>query len=391
MVGLLGNPLPPGLAGFVTQRQLAGQEQMQNMAQAQGLLGMQQAMTQQQQAQKEMEFKGLLGQKLQTGDQEGAKQVLMQWKPELFASGLAPKAPSWKETALKNPDGTVKRGYVDINSPTPEATFRPLGVEPVKQEFINGVGINPYTQNQPIPSGRDPFTPQPDGKGGFNLVPNEPVQKFKLGVAAAGAPRVNVSTEKKYGEMFAGKVADNDVQLMDTARKAPALAERANNIRDVLDSGKVITGMGADYRLALGKALNLTGTDNEVISNTEVLATDLARNTLDSIKASGLGSGSGFSNADRDFLEKAAGGKINLEANTIRRLADLSYKAAEGSANTWNKRVQNIPESALAGTGIERSPIQVPTYAPKKNQPNATLTPAERQELEALRKRFGAR
>lgn len=177
------------------------------------------------------------------------------------------------------------------------------------------------------------------------------------------ATTVNVSagTEKKYGEQFAGAVAKQDVDLLDAARKAPELADRANQVKAVLASGKVITGTGADYRLALGKALNLAGaSDAETVSNTEALSVNLARNTLDAIKASGLGSGSGFSNADRDFLEKAAGGKINLEAATIGRLADLSHRAATKSADAWTQRVRNIPDSALQGTGIKRDPVVVP-------------------------------
>lgn len=183
--------------------------------------------------------------------------------------------------------------------------------------------------------------------------------------------QVSVSTERGYGQHFAGKVADQDVGLLDAARKAPELATRSNSIKETLASGKVITGAGADYRLALGKALNLVGaSDAETIANTETLSTSLARNTLDAIKASGLGSGSGFSNADRDFLEKAAGGKINLEAATIGRLADLSHRAAEQSALSWNKRVKDIPESALGGTGIKRDPIVVPPlFGSKRKQP----------------------
>lgn len=189
-------------------------------------------------------------------------------------------------------------------------------------------------------------------------------EDWQLAQRRAGATNVtataNAAPSKKFGEVFATKVAERDVDLLDAARKAPELATRANQVKQVIDSGKVITGAGADYRLALGKALNLVGaSDPETIANTETLAVNLARNTLDAIKASGLGSGSGFSNADRDFLEKAAGGKINLEAATISRLADLSHRAARLSAEAWNTRVKDIPDSALEGTGIRRDPITV--------------------------------
>jgi hypothetical protein len=181
----------------------------------------------------------------------------------------------------------------------------------------------------------------------------------------------NVSTEKKYGEQFAGKVAESDVTMRDAAIKAPDLAERANRIKEVLAGGKVLTGTGADYRLALGKAMNLVGAnDGETVANTETLATSMAQNTLDAIKASGLGSGSGFSNADRDFLEKAVGGKITLQSETINRLADLAHRAAAKSAEKWNTRVKSIPPEVLQGTGLSADPIGVaPLYTPQNQQP----------------------
>ena len=171
----------------------------------------------------------------------------------------------------------------------------------------------------------------------------------------------NVNTEKKYGEVFSTKVAEMDQSLMDTAQKAPDFADRANRIIGVLNSGKVIAGTGAEFRLSLAKAMKLAGlAQGEGIEETETLVSDLSSNTLDAIKASGLGGGTGFSNADREFLEKAKGGKITMEAGSLKRLAELAYRAAQKSAERWNERVKRIPKSALEGTGIGTEPIKVP-------------------------------
>lgn len=202
--------------------------------------------------------------------------------------------------------------------------------------------------------------------------PNDPrLKEFDAAIAKETthqpATTVSVSTEKTYGSKFAGGVADRDVGMLDAAGKAPDLAARANSILGVLNTGKVITGTGADYRLALGKALQLVGgNDGETIANTEQLASSMAENTLDAIKASGLGAGNGFSNADRDFLEKAKGGKITLEANSIRRLAMVAHNVAAATAKKWNQRVQDIPDAALSGTGITRTPVEVPAMVDAK-------------------------
>lgn len=228
-----------------------------------------------------------------------------------------------------------------------------------------------------VTAANQPFAPSSAGP-----VAQAPVQAFQLEKAKKSAPvtNVSVSTEKKYGEQFASNIAKADSEMRDTALKAPDLAQRANQIRETLASGKIITGTGADIRLQVGKALNLAGaSDAETIANTETLSTQLASNTLAAIKASGLGSGSGFSNADRDFLEKAVGGKITLEPQTIDRLATLAHKAAEQSAKKWGERVQQIPADALSGTGITTERVEVPpAFQPKPSGSGAPAQPAGR-------------
>jgi hypothetical protein len=154
-----------------------------------------------------------------------------------------------------------------------------------------------------------------------------------------------------------------------------------------LASGKVITGAGADIRLSLGKAMNLVGAgDAETVANTETLVTQLAQQTLDAIKASGLGAGSGFSNADREFLQKAVGGLPSLEKTTLDRLATLAHRAAEKSAGRWNDRAKAIPKSAIDGTGLDVAPVTVPgLFTPKRS---TDVTPSGRTRSDIL-KQYG--
>jgi hypothetical protein len=158
-----------------------------------------------------------------------------------------------------------------------------------------------------------------------------------------------------------GLIADSDAAKLAAAENAPAAAETADRILNLLSTGNVITGTGANVRLQMAKALNLAGgNDSEKIANTEVLLSSLAETTMGAIKSSNLGAGQGFTNADRDFLEKAKAGQITYDAKSLARLADLSRKAAEKSADTWNKRVSQIPKSALEGPGVSLEPVVVP-------------------------------
>jgi hypothetical protein len=176
---------------------------------------------------------------------------------------------------------------------------------------------------------------------------------------------VTVSTEKKYGEQFANKMADTDIGKMTTAEKAPQLAESANRIIDLVKQGNLFTGPAADIKLNIARALNVVGASNEEkIANTESLIAASGQSTLDAIKSAGLGTGQGFTDKDLKFLQGIAGGTIDLTAPTLTRLATLQHQAATRSAEAWNSRVKQLPKSVVEGTGLSMEPVKVPPLSP---------------------------
>jgi len=215
---------------------------------------------------------------------------------------------------------------------------------------------------------RDPFTGE--YKPG-TVVSKTPlptgVAEQKAQIAKAGAPSITVSTEKKYGEKFAGNVADIDTAKMTAAEKAPDLADSANRIIGLVQQGNLFTGAAADIKLALARALNVVGASNEEsIANTEKLIAATGKSTLDAIKGAGLGTGQGFTDKDLRFLQGVAGGTINLTSQTLTELATLQHRVATRSAEAWNKRIKQIPADVLTGMGMPTEPITVPPLAPVK-------------------------
>jgi hypothetical protein len=206
------------------------------------------------------------------------------------------------------------------------------------------------------------FSGAPTSVGTFADVPLPAnVQAQKMQTARAGAPSISVSTEKKFGEVFGGKVAEADVSKLATAEKAPQLAESANRIIDLVQRGDVFTGPIADVKLNIARALNVAGASNQdKIANTEALVAATGQSTLDAIKGAGLGAGQGFTDKDLKFLQGVAGGTINLTAQTLTELATLQHRAATRAAESWNKRSQEIPKEVMQGTGLSTSPIAVP-------------------------------
>lgn len=203
--------------------------------------------------------------------------------------------------------------------------------------------------------------------------PNNPTSQVTINNALGKA-------ETKYAEEFNQNLAKGDFSLYQQATKAPELHDRSSRIIDVLTNQKTITGSGAEWRLAVAKALKLAGLyENDDVENTEALFADLAQNTLDQVKESGLGSGTGFSNTDRDYLEKAKGGRITLDKDSLLKIAKINQRVQELTVDRWNKRVKQLPDSALQPGGITRDPMTIPKFQsspqPGKAHPQSEKAP----------------
>lgn len=199
----------------------------------------------------------------------------------------------------------------------------------------------------------------PDGKGGFTV--NQPLVNAKTGIAKAGASNVNVSTDKSYFGNVAEGLAKQDTGAIDAARGAPKAIETARSIQTLLSDPALITGTGANVRLALNKAFQTAGLiDGKTVANTEQLGSLLANQTLAAIKSSGLGAGNGFTNTDREFLEKAASGQITMDVNTLRRIAQTNERVGLAAIERGNAVIKGLKQSGKMG-GVPLEEIAAPT------------------------------
>lgn len=180
----------------------------------------------------------------------------------------------------------------------------------------------------------------------------------------AGATNVSVgvNTDKSYFGNVAEGLAKVDVGAIDAGRSAPDRIASSRRVREVLATNP-ITGTGAEARLSLNKALATAGLiDGTNVANTEVLASTLASQTLDAIKTSGLGAGQGFTDKDRQFLERAKSGNIEMTPQALGILADLNERAALASIRRANSVIGKLRQSPQAGAmGQALDPIPEPS------------------------------
>jgi hypothetical protein len=127
-----------------------------------------------------------------------------------------------------------------------------------------------------------------------------------------------------------------------------AVAEDAKSIittvqegRRLLQSG-VITGFGADFLTSAGAALNQAGINfaEDAVANTQAFTANMAANVGRIIKQ--FGAGTGLSNADREYAEKMAGGKVTLDRKAIERILDINERMARSVISLHNKNVSGV-------------------------------------------------
>lgn len=148
--------------------------------------------------------------------------------------------------------------------------------------------------------------------------------------------------EKAFESELGKGQAERILKSQAGARDAVGIIDTVNTGRQIMQSG-MITGAGAEFLVNLNQALKTVGIDAgyaDASANSQAFAANMAGNVGRIIKQ--FGAGTGLSNADREYAEKMAGGKITLDASAIRRILDINERAARNVIKLHNKDVSGI-------------------------------------------------
>lgn len=131
--------------------------------------------------------------------------------------------------------------------------------------------------------------------------------------------------QAKLSEKLAEGMATDYVGQRADVRQAQATLGNIHDAKMAVQSG-IISGAAAEPRLALAKALNMVGaTNEETIANTESYIASTGALVAQVIKQ--FGSGSGLSDADREFAKNMAAGNIKLDDKSMIRILDINERA----------------------------------------------------------------
>lgn len=168
--------------------------------------------------------------------------------------------------------------------------------------------------------------------------------------------------EKTFGGEVATLQAKKFNDLQTTAENAPVAIAKTQQLRKIVDNGQFFSGKTANVQQDMAMfadAVGLGGKDTvQKAANTQSLITGAADATLNAISTSGLGSGQGFTDKDREFLQDAKSFRITMNKENIKRVLDLSEKANMYAISRYNDRIKTVPQSAVNSMGI--APVQAP-------------------------------
>lgn len=185
----------------------------------------------------------------------------------------------------------------------------------------------------------------------------------------AGATTVNNTVATGDASTKTGQVFDEMKASADAARAAVTGLASLKEASAALEDG-VVTGAMANSRLAARKLGLLFGIgDPAIVENTETFRSAIAPQVAAMMKAT-VGS-TQISNADREFAEKAAGGSINLDEASIKRLLGIMERAAKVVIDLHNQKLDKVYPK---GSGADRERALFEITSPGAVAPTGNTT-----------------
>jgi hypothetical protein len=231
------------------------------------------------------------------------------------------------------------------------------------------------------------FTIGPNGQ----LVADKGWLGAKQSIASAGKTSVVVNAEKPLINTIAeglGKQLDNSLS---GATSAQSTIANARQLRELVQSGKVISGPGADLRinaLRIGETLGVTGKDTqEKLANTAIAIQNLAKGELaaaEQMKGQGA-----ITDSEREIIRRAAAGQINMSGPELLALSTAMEKVGTGKIAAHQQQVGRLKgvkgfEPLASFYGAPEVPPAAPAAAPQAQPAAPAWQSAYKSQAEAV-------
>ena len=147
---------------------------------------------------------------------------------------------------------------------------------------------------------------------------------------------------------------DNFLELNEKARSAEKVLILNSRSKELMEQG-IVSGFGATWGLdvmRLGKQLGmLPESMNDTVAATETFIATRARQVLAVLGSGAVGSGTGISDKDIEFLKETEAARIELDAGTLSRLLRIEEQASRFAINQNNEALDRLQQAA--GSGLD--------------------------------------
>jgi hypothetical protein len=206
----------------------------------------------------------------------------------------------------------------------------------------------------------------------------------KKDIARAGVQPL----EDVYGKGVTVAAVKKDEAIFDSAQKAISELAKIDQTLDLIESGQIVTGFGADLRLNVERFIGQFAGDPAAkakVTNTQVLEALLGSDVFPLIGALGIGARGLDTIPERQFLQKVFTGEISLDQATLLRLTEIRRNVTQRVIERYNERVEKGQlDRFFKYSGEEKTKINIPRRSP------AGIREMSDQELLRLRQQGGA-
>lgn len=169
-----------------------------------------------------------------------------------------------------------------------------------------------------------------------------------------------------FENKFMGELGTSEAKRLSGLRQTADDAVKSKQIiaegLTLVDKG-IYSGSAANIKLSFDKWLQQAGINigGEKAANTEAFAGMMGLQVGKVIKA--FGTGTGLSDADREYAQKIAGGEIKLTEQSIRKLLDINDRLATFAISEYNSQSERAKQS------LQEKDYFKPVVIPTKKQP----------------------
>jgi len=311
---------------------------------------------------------------------------------------LAPQIVNADETQLKELAKTIGERQLKLvargdDDRATELLAQTAGIGPTELKATYGDDLPQFEEMEKILARGDKGSIKPyigdDGKarmysvlGTKVLINGKWQEATSAGLAPAPQQLQTLQLDGIYGKMpdsmkdLVNDTVTNTIKLGQEASDTLAENTRAQQL---LDDG-IFTGLGADALVEISRVGSLFGIDTPTLENTQAFALERYAKVAEIIKD--YGSGTGLSNADREFA-LAQAGVPTYEKATLERMLRIERHIAEFQLNRSRQMVDEAVKEGLLTPAaarildLGRGSIPQPTTELSESALRYVVTPSE--------------